>query len=145
MDLKITEFPFGAQPSVPQPSISIFSNLGEAGIRNLVSNHYNLIIESPIKHLFPPKGSALEQAKQRSGDFFIQRLGGPDYYNQNRGKPMLTKRHEPFSITPKARKVWLDCYRILLPELPMDKESITMLWNFLDAFSMWMVNTDPNE
>ena len=141
MDLKITEFPTGARPNVPQPDIALYSFLGEEGIRKLVNDHYDLLVQSPIKHLFPPVGEALEQAKKHSADFFVQRFGGPDYYEQNRGKPMLTRRHEPFTITQEARKAWLDCYREILPKLAMPEPFILEYWRFLDIFSIWMVNT----
>jgi hemoglobin len=142
MDLKITEFPTGARPAVPQPNNAIYSYLGEEGIRKLVNDHYNLLVQSSIKHLFPAVGEGLELAKKHSADFFIQRLGGPNYYDTNRGKPMLTKRHEPFTITQDARKVWLDCYRQLLPNLDMPKELILSYWIFFDVFSIWMVNSN---
>jgi hemoglobin len=141
MDLTITEFPIGARPNVPQPDIKIYKLLGEKGIRKLVSDHYNLLVESKIKEMFPPKGEVLEIAKKHSADFFIQRLEGPDYYTQNRGKPMLTRRHEPFSITQTARKEWLLCYQQLLPKLDVPEALIVSYWKFLDVFSIWMVNT----
>ncbi len=141
MELIITEFPTGARPNVPQPDKALYSFLGEEGIRKLVNDHYDLLIESSIKHLFPPAGEALELAKKHSADFFIQRFGGPSYYNENRGKPMLTKRHEPFAITQEARKVWLNCYKELLPKLDMPENFKLDYWIFLDIFSIWMVNT----
>ena len=141
MNLKITPFPIGARPSVPQPDLNIYNYLGEEGLRLLVSNHYDLLVESTIKHLFPPKGKSLDLAKKNSADFFVQRFGGPNYYDVNRGKPMLTKRHEPFAINYHAREVWLDCYRQLLPNLQMPQDLIISYWQFLDIFSIWMVNT----
>lgn len=41
---------------------------------------------------------------------FIQICGGPKYFNENRGAPMMVARHQPFKITPKTRMVWLECY-----------------------------------
>lgn len=141
MMLTITPYEIGARPLVPQPDCAILQQLGEKGIRELISQHYDLLSQSDIKHLFPPTGSALEAAKQHSADFFIQRFGGPDYYSQNRGKPMLTRRHEPFAITMQARETWLDCYSQLLPKLNLSEELILSYWKFLDIFSIWMVNT----
>jgi hemoglobin len=141
MNLTITEFPTGARPNVPQPGNDIYKHLGEEGIRKLISDHYNLLVQSEIKDMFPPVGEKLELAKKYSADFFIQRFGGPNYYDTNRGKPMLTRRHEPFAINQKARKVWLGCYQQLLPGLDMPEEVIIEYWKFLDIFSIWMVNT----
>ena len=141
MDLKITEFPTGARPGVPQPDLEIYTYLGESGVRKLVNDHYDLLAQSEIKHLFPPVGEGLEIAKKHSADFFVQRFGGPNHYDTNRGKPMLTRRHEPFAITQEARRVWLECYQQLLPKLDMPEHLILSYWTFLDVFSIWMVNT----
>jgi len=141
MILSITPYEIGYRPQVPQPDCSILQILGEEGIRQLISQHYDLLSQSNIQHLFPPPGDALEDAKKHSADFFIQRFGGPEYYSQNRGKPMLTRRHEPFAITMQARETWLDCYRQLLPQLNFSEELILSYWRFLDIFSIWMVNT----
>jgi len=141
MELKITPLSFGETPEVPQPDNRLLTILGEEGIRKLVSDHYDLIANSKIKHLFPPKGKGLEIAKQKSADFFIQRLGGPDYYEQHRGKPMLVSRHRYFNITSSYLIVWLDCYRQVLQTLDAPQEVIISFWNFLDLFSNWMVNT----
>lgn len=145
MNLQITEFATGARPNVPQPDLDIYSHLGEEGVRKLVNDHYDLLAQSEIKDMFPPVGEALEMAKKHSADFFVQRFGGPNYYDTNRGKPMLTKRHEPFAITQEARREWLNCYRELLPKLALSESLIMSYWNFLDIFSIWMVNAGESK
>jgi hemoglobin len=144
-DFNITELPFGERRTNYKPDIRIFDYLREDGIRQLVNDHYELLILSKIKDLFPPAGDLLESAKKRSADFFIQRLGGPEYYKVTRGNPMLANRHLPFKITPKARVIWLDCYRKVLIKLKgIPEELILIYWNWLDEFSNWMVN-QPDE
>lgn len=145
MELEITEFVVGARPNVPQPDLEIYTYLKEDGVRKLVNDHYNLLVQSAIAHMFPSVGKSLEAAKKHSADFFVQRFGGPNYYDKNRGNPMLTTRHAPFAITQKARVVWLDCYRQLLVQLDMPKKLIHSYWDFLDVFSIWMVNTDDEK
>ena len=107
----------------------------------MVSDHYDLLSKSEIKHLFPRIDEALDKAKQRSSDFFIQICGGHPYFNENRGKPLLAKRHAPFAITPAARIVWLKCYQQVLSKLDLPEEIIQSFWNYLNVFSVWMVNT----
>lgn len=141
MELKIEELPFGTRTNNYEPDNALLDILGEEGIRQLVNDHYELLVECEIKDIFPPRGEELEAAKKRSADFFIQRLGGPDYFNQNRGKPLLARRHAPFKITPKGRIVWLDCYRQLLPKLDAPEKVIIDYWNWLHELSNWMVNT----
>jgi len=141
MKLKIEKLPFGDKPETNGPDNEIYNFLGEDGVRKLVSDHYELLVESKIKDLFPPRGMGLELAKKRSADFFIQKLGGPEYFNQTRGKPMLANRHQPFKITPEARLVWLECYRELLPKIEAPEHLVLAYWKYLHDFSNWMVNT----
>lgn len=141
MELRIEKFEYGYRPDVIAPDENILKILGEQGIRDLVSKHYDLLTESPIKNLFPEKGLGLELAKKHSADFFIQRFGGPDYFNKTRGKPMLATRHSYFKITPTARIEWLKIYQKLLPELNLPEEILENYWKYLHDFSNWMVNT----
>ncbi len=141
MDFSISQFEFGQRPPVTIPSSQMLEKLTEAGIRKMVSDHYDLLSKSEIKHLFPRIDEALEKAKQRSSDFFIQIFGGHPYFNENRGKPMLARRHAPFAITPEARFVWLKCYQQVLSKIDVPEDALQSFWNYLNVFSFWMVNT----
>lgn len=143
MELEIKNFNFGERESVTLPNPLFYGTVGEAGIRKMVSRHYDLLRESEIKHLFPVNNMDLEQSKRNAADFMIQICGGPDYFNQHRGNPMMAKRHAPFSITPEARIVWLNCYKNALLEVDAPNELLTSFWNYLNIFSNWMVNTPP--
>lgn len=140
MHFSISQFKFGQRPPVTIPSPEFLEKLTEEGIRKMVSDHYDLLSQSEIKHLFPRINEALDKAKQRSSDFFIQICGGHSYYNQNRGKPMLAKRHSTFIITADARIVWLKCYQQVLSTLDLPEDLIHSFWNYLNVFSFWMVN-----
>ena len=142
MNFVINQYEFGQRPSVTLPSPEFLEKLTEEGIRKMVSDHYDLLSHSEVKHLFPRIDEALDKAKQRSSDFFIQICGGHPYYNENRGKPLLAKRHSPFTITPKDRIVWLKCYIGVLSKLDLPEELIQSFWNYLNVFSFWMVNTN---
>lgn len=138
---KITELPFGERKTNYKPNTDIYKFLGEEGFRQIINDHYELLSNSEIKDLFPPKGDLLEGAKKRSADFFVQRFGGPEYYKLTRGNPMLANRHLPFKITPKARIEWLNCYRPVLSKLEnVPEELVLEFWKWLDEFSNWMVN-----
>lgn len=141
MDFTINQYEFGQRPAVTIPSPEILKTLKEEGIRQMVSDHYDLLSKSEIKQLFPRIDEQLDKAKQRSSDFFIQICGGHPYFNENRGKPMLAKRHAPFTITPEAREVWLKCYIQVLSKLDVPEELIKSFWNYLNVFSFWMVNS----
>lgn len=127
-------------PLVEKPLPDFLLLLGEEGIRELVSDHYNLLVCSDIKDLFPSNIEELKFAKLKASDFFIQICGGEKFYNQNRGNPMLRKRHFPFDINPKAREVWLECYREALLKRDVPYPVLLSFWNYIDIFSLWMVN-----
>ena len=141
MKLEIISGIPGVRPGVKLPDPEFLHLLKETGLRRLISDHYDLLVKSEVRNLFPPKGEMLEEAKQRASDFFIQICGGYLYYNENRGRPMMTQRHAPFAITPKAREIWLNCYRQLLPKLDLPEEIVLSFWNYLNVFSVWMINT----
>jgi len=147
MEYKITKLEPRDRPEVVRPVPEILEAIGEEGVRKLISDHYDILVKSEIKHLFPDNEMILERAKTRSSDFFIQLLGGPEYFNKNRGKPMLAARHKPFPIGRKERVVWLECYMEALEKSGLSDELKQSYWNYLDLFSNWMVNQfeDPPE
>jgi hemoglobin len=141
MELTISQYFPGVRPGVTLPSKQMYELLGEKGMRQMVSDHYDLVVQSPVKDLFPKNPIALEKAKEHSADFFIQICGGPDYFNQNRGRPQLNRRHRPFKITADARIEWLKCYQQVLPKIDLPEDVKLSFWNYLDVFSKWMVNS----
>jgi hemoglobin len=141
VDFKITSYFPGFRPAVTLPTKEMFTLLGEEGMRNMVNDHYDLLVQSDIKDLFPKNPVALEKAKEHSADFFIQICGGPQYFNQNRGKPQLYQRHLPFKITAEGREVWLKCYIEVLQKLDLPENVIVSFWNYIEVFSKWMVNS----
>lgn len=141
MDFSITTYEYGARPGVTLPPPEFLKKMTEQGIRKMVSDHYDLLSKSEVKHLFPRIEEALEKAKQRSADFFVQVCGGHPYFNENRGKPMMASRHAQFKINAEARIVWLNCYRQVLTDLDISDELKQSFWNYLNVFSTWMVNT----
>ena len=142
LELIITKAQKGSRPNITLPHPGILEFLKEDGIRNLISDHYDRIKSSSIRDLFPPNDVIFEAAKKNSADFFVQIMGGPIHYSQNRGNPMLVRRHNPFKITLEARNVWLGIYQELLPELGLPEELMLSLWNYLDQFSIWMINSE---
>jgi len=53
-------------------------------------------------------------------------------------------RHAPFRIDAKARERWLKLYKPLIEELKeqgVTETSLQSFWNYLNIFSIWMINT----
>lgn len=141
-ELNITDAPFGVRPQVTLPDPQFLELLKEDGLRTLVSDHYDLLVKSKIRHLFPVDPEDLAIAKERAADFFIQICGGYPYYRDNRGKPMMARRHQQFRIKPADRVIWLNCYRELLQKLDLPDSVVYSFWQYLNVFSLWMVNTE---
>ncbi|MBA1438194.1 MAG: globin [Epsilonproteobacteria bacterium] len=146
LQLDISYAQFGVRPPVTKPIPEFYIEMGGENMRQMVSDHYDGIKESEIAHLFPQNGAEFEEAKEHSADFFIQICGGPAYFSQKRGAPQMIGRHAPFAITPKAREVWLELYKPVLLAL-RDKKGVTetslqSFWNYLNIFSIWMINTN---
>lgn len=140
MELSITPMKVGERVPSPVPDRRLYELLGEQGIRDMISQQYDLLAESEIKDMFPPVGPGLEMAKQHSADYIIQRFGGPAIYNERRGHPMLINRHKDFKITKRAREVWLESYREALLQQDLPDDVKISFWNFFDSFSNWLVN-----
>jgi len=141
MQYNITPAQLGQRPQVQLPDPRILEHLGENGMRKLISDHYNLLKQSNIRGLFPPTDEGFEMAKKHSSDFFIQICGGPRYFDQSRGAPRMVARHAPFKITPEGRIVWLEKYAEVLKTLEIPENVLKSFWNYLDIFSIWMINT----
>jgi hemoglobin len=143
MELKVTKTDFGVRPPVAKPHPDFLKFVGEDGIREIVEQHYEAIKDSDIASMFPVEDDEFEQAKKNASDFFIQICGGPTYFNQNRGAPKMIARHMPFRITAKARETWLELYIPIFEKLEekVPEVLIKSFWDYLDIFSLWMINT----
>ena len=144
MNLQVTQVMFGVRVPVTKPIPEFLLEIGEEGIRELVSKHYDKIKTSKISNIFPLDPTEFEEAKKHSSDFFIQICGGPKHFNNNRGAPQMVGRHGPFTITAEARATWLELYKPLILELKeknITETSLQSFWNYLDVFSSWMINT----
>lgn len=144
MNLEMTQVMFGVRVPVTKPIPEFLIELGEEGMRKLVSDHYDKLRVSKISNLFPMDDADFEAAKKHSSDFLIQICGGRAYFNENRGAPQMVGRHAPFRITADARQTWLELYKPLILELSdngITNTSLQSFWNYLDVFSSWMINS----
>ncbi len=145
LDFSIQSYQEGINPPVTKPNPEFLADIGEQGMRDLFSRFYTQLFKSPIKDIFLLDQEGMQIAAQHSADFFIQICAGPSYFNQNRGAPQMRKRHAPFPITPNARLHWLVAFEEALQPIIKEKlsseENIQSLWNYINVFSQWMINT----
>ena len=149
LDLSITHYQEGVNPPVTKPNPEFLTDLGEDGIRQLLDRAYLGLFESPIKDIFPHSEEEIRKAGEVSADFFIQIWGGEDYFNQKRGAPRMVGRHAFFTITPSARVHWLrefqDALKPIIDNKLTSGANIQSFWNYIDIFSIWMINTKDGE
>jgi len=129
-------------PPVEKPNSSFLEEVGEQGIRDLLARLYDGLYISSIRHLFPLNEEEMKKAGQISADFFIQICGGPKYFNQNRGMPQMRGRHASFAITAEARLHWLVLFEEALKPIEdeVSEESLQSFWNYINIFSIMMIN-----
>ena len=146
MKLVITDGEIGVRPPATKPHPGFLDEVGEARFKRLVYDHYELIEKSDIAFLFPVHDEDdFEDAKRHAFSFLIEVSGGPDYFTQERGEFQMVGRHAPFRIDEAGRKSWLAMYIPLLEALideGISEEYIQSFWDYLDIFSMWVVNTE---
>ena len=144
LNFTILPYQVGVQPPVTKPNPEFLTDIGEEGMRALLDRFYMGLFQSPIKALFPKEIDVMKNAGQTSADFFIQICGGTPYFNQNRGAPQMGKRHAPFAITPDARLHWLICFeealQPIIEEKQSSEENIQSFWDYINVFSIWMIN-----
>lgn len=79
---------------------------GEGFFVRLVEVFYRGVAHDPVlRPLYPD--ADLAGAKHRLATFLMQYWGGPRTYLEERGHPMLRKRHFPFPIGSAERDRWL--------------------------------------
>ena len=146
MKLTITDGQIGVRPPVTKPHPGFLHEVGEERFHQLVYEHYDLIEKSEIAFLFPVLDEDdFAEAKRHAFTFLLEIAGGEALFTKERGDHQMVGRHAPFRIDEEGRKIWLQLYANLLEPLVdegISEEYIQSFWNYLDIFSMWLVNTE---
>ncbi|GEN30656.1 hemoglobin [Cerasibacillus quisquiliarum] len=112
---------------------------GDSTIKALVKAFYKRVGKHPKLTPIFPKDLTETEIKQYW--FLSQFFGGPKLFNENRGHPMMRRRHLPFEITPSRRDAWLDCMAKALDEVQIKEPYRTMMFERLTLTAHHMVNT----
>ena len=65
MELTINSYSLGERPDVTKPDFEFYNQLGEEGIRKMVSRHYDLMKQSDIQNLFSSDEEEFKLQKQQ--------------------------------------------------------------------------------
>ena len=127
-------------PPQQGPSKEIYAVMGRENVYRMMKDFYAELEHSEVRPMSPED---MVEASRRSAAFFCQLLGGPPFYNELYGPPMMRRRHLPFAIDEHARQVWLTCFKKVLEraeDYQFPTEHLPGFIAFLDAFSGWMVS-----
>lgn len=114
---------------------------GEETVQKIVDVLYtNIEKDVYLFEIFPDD---LTEVVVRQKLFLMHFLGGPSYYLQERGHPMLKRRHLEFLIDEQRRDGWLACMKIALDEAEVDEPYRTDIFNRLVNVAHHMQNIFP--
>ena len=118
---------------------------GEEFFQKLVAGFYAQIkTDDLIGPMYPEDD--WEGAEDRLRWFLSQYWGGPRMYQEQRGNPMLRRRHFPFSIGEAEADRWLDLMHNSLDQFS-DEELLPVyrdqLWNHMQRVAYMMINQGP--
>lgn len=114
---------------------------GQARVRALVERFYDLLDSepefAPVRGLYPP---SLAESRDKLFWFLCGWLGGPQFYLERVGQPMLRARHLPYSIGVGERDLWLACMDRALGDTGVAEALRARLREALFGTADWMRN-----
>lgn len=115
---------------------------GEPFFQRLVAGFYAQVKEDDlIGPMYPEQD--WEGAQNRLRWFLIQYWGGPRTYQEQRGNPMLRRRHMPFPIGEAEADRWLELMSNSLDQFGEDElppAYRAQLWNHMQRVAYMMIN-----
>ncbi|MFS0672014.1 globin [Ornithinibacillus sp. 179-J 7C1 HS] len=112
---------------------------GYETVERLVTAFYKRVGNHP--KLIPIFPEDLTETARKQTLFLTQFFGGPNLYTEERGAPMMRRRHLPFEITPSRRDAWLDCMEAALEEAQIEEPYRTAIFEKLTMTANHMMNT----
>ena len=131
-------------PPLVFPPESFLKEIGNSMVTRMVLHHHTLLQNSSIAHMYPKDEDKFLEGVTKAAYFLIESLGGEKFYSCLYGAPKLCRSHAPFVIDDEARLVWLDAYKQTLHDLDFPKHYLEVFWNWLEPFSLRMVNQRLN-
>ncbi len=125
--------------------VEVFQAVGgsEQPFYDLVDAFYRRVeADPPLRSLYPIE---LGPGKQHLAWFLIQRFGGPQHFNAQRGAPMLRRRHAEFQITPDQATRWMQAMERAIDDTPQFVPDKALLLRYFEDAALFLVNHDSRE
>src|SRR5699024_1440218 len=120
--------------------VTIFEAIGgHEPIERITKQLYTHIAVHP--ELIPIFPDDLAESERKQRLFLTQFFGGPQLYTEERGSPMLRRRHLEFEITPARRDAWLECMKTALHEAEIEEAYQKIIYKRLAMTAEHMMNT----
>ncbi len=117
---------------------TLYDRIGEDHILQLVDDFYKGVEgDNVIRKLYPKD---LLPAKNRLKLFLIQALGGRQTYTDERGHPMLRRRHFQWKIGEKEATHWLRHMHAALEKATFAEKEKDEFWNYVYKAALHMIN-----
>jgi len=120
-------------------SQTLYERIGEENILQLVDDFYKGIeTDELLRKLYPED---LVPAKNRLKLFLIQALGGRQTYTDERGHPMLRRRHFQWKIGQEEATRWLKHMHVALEEARFEEKDKDAFWEYIYGAALLMINS----
>lgn len=113
---------------------------GQEAVDKIIDSLYTHIGKHP--KLIPIFPDDLNESARKQRLFLTQFFGGPNLYFQDRGHPMLKRRHMNFEITPERKDAWLACMDKALDEAEIEEPYRSVIFERLSMTAVHMMNTE---
>lgn len=113
---------------------------GQSSVDQIVHSLYKHVAKHEA--LIPIFPADLTETIHKQRLFLTQFFGGPSLYLEERGHPMLKRRHMPFEITFERRNAWLECMDKALEEAKIEEPYRSAIFDRLSLTATHMINKE---
>ena len=117
---------------------NLYERIGEQNIEKLADDFYEGIEQDELLSKLYPED--LGPAKRRLKLFLIQALGGQASYSEERGHPMLRRRHFQWKIGEKEATHWLEHMHKALEKGSFPEKEKDEFWDYIYKAALHMIN-----
>lgn len=129
-----------ANPDPIKPGTIYEAIGGQSAVDQIVELLYKHVAQHEA--LIPIFPEDLTETAYKQRLFLTQFFGGPSLYLQERGHPMLKRRHLPFEITFERRNAWLECMDKALDEAGIEEPYRSAIFERLSLTATHMINKE---
>lgn len=117
---------------------TLYERIGEENIFQLVDDFYEGVEHDELLRKLYPED--LLPAKNRLKLFLIQALGGRTTYSDERGHPMLRRRHFQWKIGETEATHWLMHMHAALKKAAFSEKEKDEFWAYVSKAAVHMIN-----